>query len=71
MRFVFDDPYTRRGAVHEMAGAKPVATRERDLPIPVDVYQLPEDKPNVIEAVKGRGYCEVARKNNQRESRRR
>jgi len=34
MRFVFNDPYTLRGAVHEMAGSQPVATRERDLPIP-------------------------------------
>ena len=40
MRFVYNDPYTLRGAVHEMAGSQPVATRERDLPIPVDVYQL-------------------------------
>jgi len=47
MRFVFNDPYTLRGAVHEMAGSQPVATRERDLPIPVDVYQL--DKEIVIE----------------------
>ena len=30
MRFVFNDPYTLRGAVHEMAGVEPVATRERD-----------------------------------------
>jgi HSP20 family protein len=30
-----------------MAGSEPVATRERDLPIPVDVYQL--DKAIVIE----------------------
>jgi HSP20 family molecular chaperone IbpA len=37
---VYNDPYTLRGAVHEMAGSQPVATRERDLPIPVDVYQL-------------------------------
>ena len=70
MRFVFNDPHTVRGAVHEMAGAEPVATRERGVPIPVDVYQLPEDKPNVIEAVKGGGYREVARKNNQRKCRR-
>ena len=47
MRFVFNDPYTLRGAVHEMAGSPPVATRERDLPIRVDVYQL--DKEIVIE----------------------
>ena len=47
MRFVYNDPYTLRGAVHEMAGSEPVATRERDLPIPVDVYQL--DNEIVIE----------------------
>ena len=47
MRFVFNDPYTLRGAVHEMAGSQPMATRERDLPIRVDVYQL--DKEIVIE----------------------
>src|ERR1700737_1087606 len=47
MRFVYNDPYALRGAVHEMAGSEPVATRERDLPIPVDVYQL--DNEIVIE----------------------
>jgi HSP20 family protein len=47
MRFVYNDPYTLRGAVHQLAGAEPVATRERDLPIPVDVYQL--DNEIVIE----------------------
>jgi HSP20 family protein len=47
MRFVYSDPYTSRGAVKQMAGSEPVATRERDLPIPVDVYQL--DKAIVIE----------------------
>ncbi len=47
MRFVFNDPYTLRGAVHELAGSEPVATRERDLPVPVDVYQL--DNETVIE----------------------
>ena len=39
MRFVFNDPYTLRGAIHEMAGLQPVATREPDLPIPVDFYR--------------------------------
>jgi HSP20 family protein len=47
MRFVYNDPYSLRGAVHETAGSQPVATRERDLPIPVDVYQL--EKAIVIE----------------------
>jgi HSP20 family protein len=47
MRFVYNDPYTRRGTVQQMAGSEPVATRERDLPIPVDVYQL--DNSIVIE----------------------
>jgi hypothetical protein len=61
MRLVYHDPYTLRGAVHEMAGLPPVATRESDLPIPVDVYQL--------EAVKGRGYREVALKSNRRKGR--
>jgi HSP20 family protein len=40
MRFVYSDPYTPRGAVQQMAGSEPVATRERDLPIPVDVHHL-------------------------------
>ena len=108
MRFVFNDPYTLRGAVHEMAGSQPVATRVRDLPIPVDVYQLDKEiviegaiprarledldlscqdglltlakggdtspgvtsKPEVIEAVKGRGYREVAVNSNRRKGRR-
>jgi HSP20 family molecular chaperone IbpA len=40
MRFVFNDPYALRGAVERLAGEQPIAThRERDLPIPVDVYQ--------------------------------
>ena len=40
MRFVYTDPYALRGAVQQLAGQQPVATRrERDLPIPVDVYQ--------------------------------
>jgi HSP20 family protein len=43
MRFVFNDPYTLRGAVHEIAATEPVATRERDLPIPVDVYQVDDE----------------------------
>jgi HSP20 family protein len=47
LRFVYSDPYTLRGAVHDLAGSQPVATRERDLPIPVDVYQL--DNEIVIE----------------------
>jgi HSP20 family molecular chaperone IbpA len=39
MRFVFNDPYAPRNAV-ELAGQQPVGTRrERDLPVPVDVYQ--------------------------------
>jgi HSP20 family protein len=40
MRFVYNDPYSLRNAVEQLAGQQPVATRrERDLPIPVDVYQ--------------------------------
>ena len=40
MRFVYNDPYALRGAVEQLAGQQPIATRrERDLPIPVDVYQ--------------------------------
>ena len=40
MRFVFNDAYALRGAVEQLAGQQPVGTRrERDLPIPVDVYQ--------------------------------
>jgi len=71
MRFVFNDPYTLRGAVHDMAGPQPVATRERDLPIPVDVYQLGvTTKPEDVEAFKGRGYGEVAVKSNRRKGRR-
>jgi HSP20 family molecular chaperone IbpA len=44
---VYNDPYTLRSTVHELAGSQLVATRERDLPIPVDVYQL--DNEIVIE----------------------
>ena len=40
MRFVYNDPYALRGAVEQLAGQQPIGTRrERDLPIPVDVYQ--------------------------------
>lgn len=40
MRFIYNDPYTLRNAVEQLAGQQPIATRrERDLPIPVDVYQ--------------------------------
>lgn len=40
MRFVYNDPYTLRGAVERLTGEQPIGTRrERDLPIPVDVYQ--------------------------------
>jgi len=40
MRFVYTDPYALRGALQQLAGQQPVATRrERDLPIPVEVYQ--------------------------------
>jgi HSP20 family molecular chaperone IbpA len=39
MRFVFNDPYAPRNA-GELASQQPVGTRrERDLPVPVDVYQ--------------------------------
>jgi hypothetical protein len=39
MRFVYNDPYAPRGAVEQPAGQHPIGTRrERDLPIPVDVY---------------------------------
>jgi HSP20 family molecular chaperone IbpA len=38
MRFVYHDPYGLRSAVEQLVG-QPVATRERDVPIPVDVYQ--------------------------------
>ena len=44
MRFVYNDPYALRGAVERLAGEQPIATRrERDLPIPVDVYQEGND----------------------------
>ncbi len=40
MRFVYNDPYALRSAVEQLAGQQPIGTRrERDLPIPVDVYQ--------------------------------
>ena len=40
MRFVYNDPYALRTAVEQLAGQQPIGTRrERDLPIPVDVYQ--------------------------------
>ena len=39
MRFVYNDPYALRSAMQRLAGSEPVATREGDLPIPVDVYQ--------------------------------
>ena len=40
MRFVYIDPYALRNAVEQLAGQQPIGTRrERDLPIPVDVYQ--------------------------------
>ena len=39
MRFVYIDPYAPRGAVEQPAGQHPIGTRrERELPIPVDVY---------------------------------
>lgn len=40
MRFVYNDLYALRTAAEQLAGQQPIATRrERDLPIPVDVYQ--------------------------------
>jgi HSP20 family protein len=40
MRFVYSDPYTLPGAIERLADEQPIGTqRERDLPIPVDVYQ--------------------------------
>jgi HSP20 family molecular chaperone IbpA len=49
MRFVYNDPYALRHAVEQLAaGQQPIGTRrERDLPIPVDVYEL--DNEIVIE----------------------
>ena len=48
MRFVYNDPYALRNAVEQLAGQQPIGSRpERDLPIPVDVYQL--DNEIVIE----------------------
>lgn len=46
MRFLYSDPYSLRRAVEQLAAEQPVATRrERDQPIPVDVYQ---DGGNVV-----------------------
>ncbi len=40
MRFVYHDPYALLGALEGVVGQEPIGTRrERDLPIPVDVYQ--------------------------------
>jgi HSP20 family protein len=40
MRFIYNDPYALRNALDQLGGEQPVATRrERDIPIPVDVYQ--------------------------------
>ncbi len=40
MRFLYNDPYSVRMALEQLAGQQPAATRrDRDLPIPVDVYQ--------------------------------
>jgi HSP20 family protein len=40
MRFIYSDPYGLRSAVEQLTGEQPIATRgERDIPIPVDVYQ--------------------------------
>ncbi len=40
MRFVYNDAYALRGALERLADEQPIGTRrERDLPIPVDVYQ--------------------------------
>jgi len=48
MRFVYNNPYALRNAVDQLAGQQPIGTRrERDLPIPVDVYRL--DNEIVIE----------------------
>jgi len=59
MRFVYNDPYALRNAVEQLAGQKPIGTRrERDLPIPVDVYQL--DNEIVIEgALPGNGIARI------------
>ncbi len=60
MRFVYTDPYALRGAVQQLAGQQPVATRrERDLPIPVDVYQQGNE---IV-------YREVGVKSNRRKAR--
>ena len=46
MRFLYSDPYSLRRAVEQLAAEQPVTTRrERDQPIPVDVYQ---DGGNVV-----------------------
>jgi len=62
MRFVYNDPHALRNAVEQLAtGQQPIGTRrERDLPIPVDVYQLDSSRivmeaPDVVDAVKGQG----------------
>jgi hypothetical protein len=48
MRFVYNDPYALRNAIEQLAGRQPIGTRrERDLPIPVDVYH--QDNEIVIE----------------------
>ena len=40
MRFLYNDPYVLRNAVDQLAGQQPIGTRrERDLPIPMDVYR--------------------------------
>lgn len=40
MRFYFNDPYSLWSGVERLTNEQPVATRrDRDLPIPVDVYQ--------------------------------
>ncbi len=40
MRFVYNDPYALRGALERLADEPPIGTRrDRDLPIPLDVYQ--------------------------------
>jgi HSP20 family protein len=40
MRFIYNDPYPLRSALEQLTGEQPAATRrDRDIPIPVDVYQ--------------------------------
>ena len=70
MRLVYNDPYALRVAVEQLAGQQPIATRrERDLPMPVDVYQPGHEI--VIEGALpgGQGYQEVGVKSNRREAR--